>query len=127
MKENPRYNVIVSDCAKSMLGMHIRFLANVNTAAAMQKKSEIIKGIRSLATMPERFPFLDEEYILPNKYHKMFIEKWFLSYAYVRADYGSRCHGGRGGADTQEITQSVLCVMDTGDQRSPLHLRFLCF
>ena len=28
--------------------------------------------------MPERFPYLDEPYILPNKYHKMFIENWYL-------------------------------------------------
>lgn len=31
--------------------------------------------MRSLDHMPQRFPFFEELYIPPNKYHKMFVEK----------------------------------------------------
>lgn len=78
MAKIPQYNVIVSDRAKQMLGAHIHFMAQANTTAARKTKTELLKAIRSLATMPGRFPFLDAEYIPPNKYHKMFVEKWYL-------------------------------------------------
>lgn len=28
--------------------------------------------------MPQRFPFLNAEFIPPNKYHRMFVEKYYL-------------------------------------------------
>lgn len=78
MTENKKYKVIVSDRAKRMLGMHIRFVAQVNKDTAATKKKEIMAAMRSLSQMPQRFPFIEEMYITPNKYHKMFIEKWYL-------------------------------------------------
>lgn len=60
-----------------MLGTHIRFMTQVSKQAA-EKKSEIMAGLRSLSQMPQRFPFFDALYITPNKYHRMFIEKWYL-------------------------------------------------
>ena len=78
MIENKRYKVIVSDRAKRMLGTHIRFMAQVNKEAAAAKKKEIMTAMRSLCQMPQRSPFFEEPYITPNKYHKMFIEKWYL-------------------------------------------------
>lgn len=78
MAEYRKYKVIVSERAKRMLGMHIRFMAQVNKEAATAKKKEIMAAIRSLAQMPQRFPFFDEPYITPNKYHKMLVEKWYL-------------------------------------------------
>ncbi len=78
MAEHKKYKIIVSDRAKRMLGMHIRFMAQVNKEAAMAKKKEIMAAMRSLAQMPQRFPFFDEPYITPNKYHKMLVEKWYL-------------------------------------------------
>lgn len=76
--EKKKYKVIVSDRAKRMLGAHIRFMAQVNKAAAASKKNELIKAMRSLEQMPQRFPFFEEPYMPPNKYHKMFVEKWYL-------------------------------------------------
>lgn len=73
-----RYKVIVSDRAKQMLGAHFRFMAQVNKEAAAAKKKELITAMRSLEHMPQRFPFFEESYIPPNKYHKMFAEKWYL-------------------------------------------------
>ena len=78
MAENKKYKVIVSDRAKRMLGTHIRFMAQVNKEAAAAKKKEIMIAMRSLSQMPQRFSFFEEMYIIPNKYHKMFIEKWYI-------------------------------------------------
>lgn len=52
-----KFEVIVSDRAKQMLGTHINFLARVNKKAAKEKKTQIMSALRSLAQMPERFPF----------------------------------------------------------------------
>ena len=81
-----KYKVIVSDRAKRMLGAHIRFMAQVNKDAASTKKKEIITAIRALNHMPQRFPFFEEAYIPPNKYHKMFIEKWYLILYQIQDD-----------------------------------------
>lgn len=73
-----KYKVIVSDKAKRMLGTHLRFIAQVNKKAAAAKKKELMAAMRSLEYMPQRFPFFDEAYIPPNKYHKMYVPKWYL-------------------------------------------------
>ena len=54
--------------------------------AATAKKKEIITAMRSLSQMPQRFPFFEELYITPNKYHKMLIEKWFLVLYQIQDD-----------------------------------------
>lgn len=79
-----KYQVIVSDRARRMLGTHVRFLAKVNPEAARAKKNELVKAIRSLETMPERFPFFEEAYIPANKYHKMYVAKWYLVLYQIR-------------------------------------------
>ena len=86
MVSNNKYKVIVSDRAKRMLGTHIRFMAQVNKQAAEAKKKEIMKAMRSLCQMPQRFPFFEELYIPPNKYHKMYIEKWYLVLYQIQDD-----------------------------------------
>ena len=78
MVSNSKYKVIVSDRAKRMLGLHIRFMAQVNKEAAAEKKKEIMAALGPLRQMPQRFPYFEGLYITPNKYHKMFIEKWYL-------------------------------------------------
>ena len=42
MSERRKYKVIVSDRAKQMLGVHIRFLAQVDKDAARNKKKELM-------------------------------------------------------------------------------------
>jgi len=86
MGEAKKYTVIVSDRAKRMLGIQIRFLSQSSKTAAAAKKKEILSALQSLSQMPERFPFLDESYITPNKYHKMFIERWYLVLYQIRDD-----------------------------------------
>ena len=86
MAESKKYKVIVSDRAKRMLGTHIRFMAQVSKEAAAAKKKEIMTAIRSLSQMPQRFPFFEELYIVPNKYHRMFVEKWYLVLYQIQDD-----------------------------------------
>ena len=86
MNQNRKYKVIVSDRAKRMLGEHIRFMAQVNKEAAAAKKKEIMTALRSLSRLPQRFPFFEELYIPSNKYHRMFIEKWYLVLYQIQDD-----------------------------------------
>lgn len=81
-----RYKVIISDKAKRMLGTHIRFMAQVNKEADVAKKKELLSEMRSLEHMPQRFPFFEESYIPPNKYHKMFVEKCYLVLYQIKDD-----------------------------------------
>ena len=76
--ENGKYTVIVSDRAKHMLGMHIHFMTQINKPAAAKIQEEIMNAMRSLQKMPYRFPFFNEPYIPVNKYHKMYVPKWYL-------------------------------------------------
>lgn len=85
MTSERKYKVIVSDRAKRMLGTHICFMAQVNKQAAAKKK-EIMTAMSSLSQIPQRFPFFKELYIPPNKYHKMFIEKWYLVLYQIQDD-----------------------------------------
>lgn len=78
MEKKPQYKVIVSERARQMLAGHVRFLAQKSPIAARKMKNDLMDAIRSLYQMPERFPFLDAEFIPLNKYHKMFVEKWYL-------------------------------------------------
>lgn len=84
--EKKQYRIIISDRARRMLGVHIRFMAQVNKEAAKAEKDQIMAAIRSLSRIPERFPFFNEPYIPPNKYHKMFIENWYLVLFQIKDD-----------------------------------------
>ena len=81
-----KYKVIVSDRTKRMLGTHIRFMAQVNKDAAKTKKQELMEAMRSLERMPQRFPFFEEAYMPTNKYHKMFVAKWYLVLYQIQDD-----------------------------------------
>ena len=81
-----KYKVIISDRAKEMLGMHIRFLAQVNKPAAKKLKDRLVTEIRSLQDMPHRYPFFNETYIPSNKYHKIYIEYWYLVLYQIKDD-----------------------------------------
>ena len=72
------YNVIISDRAARMIGDHIRFVAQVNKKASIELKNCFLTAFQSLQTFPQRYPFFNEPYIIPNKYHKMFIEKYYI-------------------------------------------------
>ena len=81
-----KYKVIISDRTKEMLSMHIRFLAQINKTAATKLKSRLVEEIRSLQDMPQRYPFFNENYIPANKYHKLYVENWYLVLYQIRDD-----------------------------------------
>lgn len=78
MKKAPPYKVVISDRASQMLAGHVLFLAQKSPPAARKIKYKLIDGIGSLQQMPERFPYLDTEFLPTNKYHKMFVENCYL-------------------------------------------------
>ena len=101
MGKKPQYKVIVSDRARQMLAGHVQFLAQKSPVAARKIKSDLMNAIRSLSTMPERFPFLDAEFIPLNKYHKLFVEMWYLILYQIKdqtvyVDYIVDCRQGYG-------------------------------
>lgn len=81
-----KYKVVVSDKAKRQLGQHVRFLANVDKGSAAKTKARFLKAFHSLAEMPQRYPFLDDPLLPKNKYHKMFVENWYLILYQIRDD-----------------------------------------
>lgn len=81
-----RYQVIISDRAKQMLGMHIRFLTQINKPAAQRMKKRFLEELRSWQEMPQRYPFFNENYIPANKYHKLYVENWFLLLYQIKDD-----------------------------------------
>ena len=82
-----KYKVIISDRAKEMLAMHIRFLSQVNLTAAKKLKVRLIEAMRSLQEMPQRYPFFNERYMPANKYHKLYVEKWYLVLYQIKDEY----------------------------------------
>lgn len=81
-----KYTVIISDRAKEMLGRHLGFLAQVNRPAAQKLKKRFMDQLRSLQDMPQRYPFFTADYIPANKYHKLYVEKWYLVLYQIRDD-----------------------------------------
>lgn len=81
-----KYQVIISDRAKEMLGMHLRFLAQVNRPASVKLKNRFVEELRSLQEMPQRYPFINENYMPANKYHKLYVENWYLVLYQIKDD-----------------------------------------
>ena len=73
-----KYDVIISDDALRQLGECVLFLAQKDMNAAIRLKSKLIESMGSLSEMPARYPFFNEPYVPANKYHKMFVETWYL-------------------------------------------------
>ena len=73
-----------SGCSLDELDAYLdEVIAEVSATA---KKKELLSAMRSLSQMPHRFPFFQEAYIPPNKYHKMFIQNWYLILHQIRDD-----------------------------------------
>lgn len=69
-----------------MLGEHVRFMAQVNKEAVKVKKKDLMEAMRSLEHMPQRFPFFEDVYVTTNKYHRMFVAKWYLILYQIQDD-----------------------------------------
>ena len=78
------YEVIVSDEVCRQLGQCVLFIVKDNPEAAQRLRERLVSGIRSLETVPARYPFFQEPYIPHNKYHKMFVENGYLILYQIR-------------------------------------------
>ncbi len=81
-----KFKVIVSQKTLDMLKEHIAFIANVDKKVARKTKNKLIDAFHSLEEMPQRYPFFNEKYIPSNKYHKMYVEKWYLVLYQIKDD-----------------------------------------
>lgn len=81
-----KYRVIISDRAKQNLAAQVRFLAQISKPAAKKLKQRLITEIRSLETLPQRYSFFQEPYIPVNKYHKLYVENWYLVLYQIQDD-----------------------------------------
>lgn len=68
-----------------MLTEHVFFLATVNPEAAKKLQVRIMDAIRSLETMPERYPYLEPE-DRRSPYRKMFVPNSYLVIYMVQDD-----------------------------------------
>lgn len=73
-----KYEVIVSDEARKLMGNCVLFLAEKDIDAAIRLKECLLESIRGLEHIPARFPYFNEPAIQKNKYHKMFVENVYL-------------------------------------------------
>ena len=80
------YKVIISDRAKENLGLHLRFLSQANRSAAVKLKQRFLMELRSLQEMPQRYLFFNEDFIPVNKYHKLYVENWYLVLYQIKDD-----------------------------------------
>ena len=72
------YDVSVSDAALAMLDSHVDFLARVSVDAATKLMNEILDGIASLSSNPQRFPSYENQFIPYNRYRRMLSAKRYL-------------------------------------------------
>lgn len=80
-----QYKVLISGEAKQMLSEHVYFLAQVDPKSAEDFRDEIIKGIRSLEKIPERYPLFEPENRF-SFFRKMFIPKRYLVLYLIEKD-----------------------------------------
>ena len=73
-----KYKVVVSKQATQMQVSHAAFLAQVNAEAAERLVVSFENAANSLDTMPQRCPWLMEEYIPRNVYHYLLFEKRYM-------------------------------------------------
>lgn len=83
MTESTKYKIIVSDRAKRMLGIHIRFMSQINKEAAVAKKRENPSSFFSVRPYPQtrlitsenacgRFREKEELPFIPEEFHFCF-------------------------------------------------------
>ena len=86
MVQNKLYEVKISEEAQRGLGRIVSFVALNSIQAARVLKKDIIAEISSLKLFPERTPFLEEEFIPFNKYHKLVVRRNYLVIYQIKDD-----------------------------------------
>ena len=84
--ENKPYEVITSSRAAEMLTEHVAFLSQVSTEAAETLAADFVAALVSLQELPQRCPFLNEDYLPKNKYRKLIVkDRYLLLYQVIEA------------------------------------------
>jgi len=76
--QSKKYEIIISDKALQMLALHINFLAQVNKNAAIKLKNTVMREIKELEYLPEKYSWLIDDMLPIKKYHKKVIDKRYL-------------------------------------------------
>ncbi len=84
MATSEGYEVIISKRAAQLMVSHVAFLANESKEAADRLLENFEETAHSLELMPERFPWLNAEYIPQNKYRKALFSKRYLLIFQIR-------------------------------------------
>ena len=87
-----QYKVVVTPAAVRGLAKIVKFIAFDSPKNARLIKNEIMSDIRKLNDMPERHPYIDDEYIPKFKYRKFIVySRYIIIYQVfddtVRVDY----------------------------------------
>ena len=69
------YRVIVAPAANDRIAEHLEFLAQINEGAATRLLDRLMKGIRSLETLPYRNPPYNRRYLPLGKYRYLISAK----------------------------------------------------
>ncbi|MDC7224942.1 MAG: type II toxin-antitoxin system RelE/ParE family toxin [Spirochaetales bacterium] len=72
------YKIVLSDRADRMMVDHVRFLGRVNKKAARELIGEFEDALKSLKTLPFRFPYLDSSWLPEKKYRKLILSHRYL-------------------------------------------------
>jgi len=83
---NKPYTVKITETSWEMLIEHARFLANVSMTAANRLIDSFVETADSLAAMPERNPWLENDAIPFQKYRKLLFEKHYLVLYEIRGN-----------------------------------------
>ncbi len=76
---NKSYTVKITETAWEMLIFHVRFLANVSVPAANRLIDIFVDLTDTLATLPERNPWLEHDAIPFQKYRKLLFGKNYMA------------------------------------------------
>ena len=68
-----KFKIVISQKAYSSITECVMFLNNVSNAAAVELQQEILKSIKSLETMPNRYPVIEDLKIKETNIRKMTI------------------------------------------------------
>lgn len=86
MEQENKYKVVVSARATSLLVSHAAFLAKVSPEAAENLVVEFEKATASLESMPQRCPWLINEFIPRNIYRFLLFEKRYMLIFQIKDD-----------------------------------------
>ena len=85
-EKNKPYTVNITETAWDMLIFHARFLANVSAPAANKLIDTFVEMIDSLASMPERNPWLEHDAIPFQKYRKLAFGNHYMTLYQIQAN-----------------------------------------